>query len=153
MLEYICCINPCTRTSAPWTELEFRYTARDGFKKRTKYKYIKYKLEKNHVKVSTSSAYFDNILSNAYWPFKNNAFTCQLKTPGTIVKFDSDTTKPACSNHENVYAPLINRKSDTPAYLSINAPNQINVNALLQQQKVIKINDSSKYDKLKPVTA
>lgn len=74
----------------------------------------------------------------------NSVLTCQLNTPGIIVKFANEINKPICSSHDNVKKPPITLKSEIPLNRFITAPNQINVKALLQQQKINKIKDSSK---------
>lgn len=100
-----------------------------------------------------SNEYFARTVSKPDSPFKNRALTCQLNAPGNTVKLATETAKPACSKVDTLVNPLINRKSETPACLSIKDPNHIKVNALLQQQKSIRSIDSSKKPKPRPVTA
>ncbi len=90
-----------------------------------------------------SKQYLSKKKLKEYCPFINKLLICQLKTPGTTVKLQSETSIPICSNHVSEKTPPMILISDNPLNLSISIPNHTNVNALLQQQNINISSDSS----------
>lgn len=101
-----------------------------------------YKLEKNQVRLSNSKHMQNKNDSCVNKPIDIKLFTCQPNEPIPIVELSVDTVIPAFSKYDH-FTLLINLKSEIPEFLSINKPNQIKVKALLQQQNVKSIIDSS----------